>query len=140
MELWMWIIAVAMAIGGFMWGFFFARSSDNEASATKERAKALEAEVGTLKTDLNSYRDQVTGHFRTTAELVHQMTQSYKAVYEHLASGSQKLCSGEVMLELDEAPRLATSTSSATPAASDTTESHKPKATAAQPDAPATFH
>lgn len=109
MELWMWIIAGSLAIGGFMSGYFFARSSGRDASAGKEKAKVLETEVVKLKTELSQYREQVAGHFRTTAELVHEMTQSYKAVYDHMANGSQKLCSGEVMMELDEAPRLTTS-------------------------------
>lgn len=108
MELWMWIIATAMAAAGFMWGFTFGRQGKSESSGAKERAKALEAEVGKLKTEFGAYREQVNDHFRTTADLVNHMTTSYKAVYEHLASGSQQLCSGEVMLELDEAPRLTT--------------------------------
>lgn len=108
MELWMWIIAIAMAVAGFMWGFTFGRQGKSESSGAKERAKALEAEVGKLKTEFGTYREEVNDHFRTTADLVNHMTASYKAVYEHLAGGSQKLCSGEVMLELDEAPRLTT--------------------------------
>lgn len=106
MELWMWIIAVAMAAAGFMWGYTFGRQGKGDSAVTKERAKALEAEVGKLKTDFGNYREEVNDHFRTTADLVNNMTSSYKAVYEHLAGGSQKLCSGEVMLALDEAPRL----------------------------------
>jgi len=31
-----------------------------------------------------------------TSELVQEMTQSYRAVYEHLATGAQELCEGEV--------------------------------------------
>lgn len=107
MELWMWIIAVAMAAAGFMWGFTFGRQGkQGDSPGATEHVKALEAEVGRLKSELGAYREQVNDHFRTTADLVNQMTGSYKAVYEHLAGGSQKLCSGEVMLELDEAPRL----------------------------------
>lgn len=117
MEIWMWIIGAALAIGGFMSGLFYARSSGHDASVSKEKAKALEMEVGKLKTELAQYREQVTGHFRTSAELVHEMTQSYKAVYDHLATGSQKLCSGEVMLGLDEAPRLTTSNNNISPVA-----------------------
>lgn len=114
MELWMWIIAVAMAAAGFMWGFTFGRQGKGDSSATKERAKALEAEVGKLKAEFGSYREEVNDHFRTTADLVNNMTASYKAVYEHLAGGSQKLCSGDVMLELDEAPRLSNTVKSET--------------------------
>jgi uncharacterized membrane-anchored protein YhcB (DUF1043 family) len=35
-----------------------------------------------------------------TSELVQEMTQSYRAVYEHLALGAQNLCGGQI-----EAPR-----------------------------------
>lgn len=107
MELWMWIIAVAMAAAGFMWGFTFGRQGKQaDSPGATERTRALEAEIDRLKTELGTYREQVNEHFRTTADLVNQMTGSYKAVYQHLAGGSQKLCSGDVMLELDEAPRL----------------------------------
>jgi uncharacterized membrane-anchored protein YhcB (DUF1043 family) len=109
MELWMWIIAGAMAAGGFMWGFAFGHQGKRQdGGGSDERAKSLEAEVGKLKGEFGAYREQVTDHFRTTADLIHQMTASYKAVYEHLAGGSQKLCAGEVMLEMDQAPRLTT--------------------------------
>jgi uncharacterized membrane-anchored protein YhcB (DUF1043 family) len=40
----------------------------------------------------SDYRDQVTLHFMRTSELVQEMTQSYRSVYEHLAVGAQHLC------------------------------------------------
>ena len=46
------------------------------------------------------YRDEVSDHFSTTAELVQQMTDSYKDVYQHLASGAQDLCSTDVANKL----------------------------------------
>lgn len=110
MELWMWIIVVAMAIGSAMWGFVVGRSGDAKVVTDNHRSRDLETEVGTLKNEFNTYREQVAGHFQTTAELVHQMTSSYKAVYEHLATGSQKLCAGEAMIQMDDAPRLETKT------------------------------
>ena len=42
--------------------------------------------------NFQDYRDQVTHHFMRTSELVQEMTQSYRSVYEHLASGAQQLC------------------------------------------------
>lgn len=110
MELWMWMIVVAMAIGSAMWGFVVGRSGDAKVVTENKHSHDLEAEVGTLKTEFNTYREQVAGHFKTTADLVHQMTSSYKAVYEHLATGSQKLCAGEAMIQMDDAPRLETKT------------------------------
>ncbi|MBL1432802.1 MAG: YhcB family protein [Gammaproteobacteria bacterium] len=51
----------------------------------------LEKEVGQLKTDMNQYRDEVGQHFNKTGELFNTMTQNYRDIYEHLATGAQKL-------------------------------------------------
>lgn len=64
----------------------------------------LRQELGELRERFSDYRDQVTQHFMRTSELVQEMTQSYRAVYEHLATGAQELCEGEV-----EPPSLDTS-------------------------------
>ncbi|VAW86491.1 hypothetical protein MNBD_GAMMA16-2289 [hydrothermal vent metagenome] len=107
MELWMWTIALAMMVGGFTWGFAFGRDGKSGVVVAGAGATAeLESEISALKQEFSSYRDEVTEHFHTTADLVHEMTQSYKAVYEHLASGSQELCAGEVMISMDETAQL----------------------------------
>jgi uncharacterized membrane-anchored protein YhcB (DUF1043 family) len=64
----------------------------------------LREELSELRERFSDYRDQVTQHFMRTSELVQEMTQSYRAVYEHLATGAQDLCEGEV-----ETPSLNTS-------------------------------
>jgi uncharacterized membrane-anchored protein YhcB (DUF1043 family) len=64
----------------------------------------LREELSELRERFADYRDQVTQHFMRTSELVQEMTQSYRAVYEHLATGAQELCDEEV-----EAPPLDTS-------------------------------
>jgi uncharacterized membrane-anchored protein YhcB (DUF1043 family) len=56
----------------------------------------LREELSELRERFSDYRDQVTQHFMRTSELVQEMTQSYRAVYEHLATGAQELCEGEV--------------------------------------------
>lgn len=55
----------------------------------------LQEELDQLKDRFTDYRDQVTQHFMRTSELVQEMTQSYRSVYEHLATGAQQLCSEE---------------------------------------------
>jgi uncharacterized membrane-anchored protein YhcB (DUF1043 family) len=60
------------------------------------RNRELLEELNLLKDRFADYRDQVTQHFMRTSELVQEMTQSYRAVYEHLASGAQNLCSDEL--------------------------------------------
>jgi len=56
----------------------------------------LREELSELRERFSDYRDQVTQHFMRTSELVQEMTQSYRSVYEHLATGAQELCEGEV--------------------------------------------
>jgi uncharacterized membrane-anchored protein YhcB (DUF1043 family) len=60
--------------------------------ARNNRTHQLQFELNELTEDFRGYRDQVTHHFMRTSELVQVMTQSYRSVYEHLASGAQHLC------------------------------------------------
>ena len=60
--------------------------------ARNNRTHQLQVELNELTGDFRDYRDQVTNHFMRTSELVQEMTQSYRSVYEHLASGAQHLC------------------------------------------------
>ena len=60
--------------------------------ARNNRTHQLQVELNELSDDFRNYRDQVTHHFMRTSELVQEMTQSYRSVYEHLASGAQHLC------------------------------------------------
>ncbi|MDP6535325.1 MAG: DUF1043 family protein [Gammaproteobacteria bacterium] len=64
------------------------------------RVQELENQIHSLKENHGEYRDSVSDHFAMTAELVQHMTESYKEVYQHLASGAQDLCSHEVASKL----------------------------------------
>jgi len=44
------------------------------------------------------YEAEVAEHFARTAELLNRMTQDYREVYNHLASGAENLCDGEIEL------------------------------------------
>ena len=59
------------------------------------KSKQLEEEVDKLRTDMNNYRDEVGEHFHKTGELFNAMTQNYREIYEHLATGAQKLSNDE---------------------------------------------
>jgi uncharacterized membrane-anchored protein YhcB (DUF1043 family) len=83
--------ALGIAIGSIVTYLVVARNG---------RTRKLQNELDQLKDRFTDYRDQVTQHFMRTSELVQEMTQSYRAVYEHLASGAQNLCGGQI-----EAPR-----------------------------------
>ena len=79
--------ALGLALGSIVTYLVVARNG---------RTRKLQDELDQLKDRFTDYRDQVTQHFMRTSELVQEMTQSYRAVYEHLASGAQNLCGGQI--------------------------------------------
>ncbi len=70
------------------------------------RARRLQAEIEALRGDHDRYQRSVTDHFQTTAVLVGDLTSSYKAVYEHLASGARTLSDPALTSHGFGAPRL----------------------------------
>ena len=60
----------------------------------------LEEKLESMSESHTEYRTNVSEHFNMTSELINQMTDSYKKVYEHLASGAQDLCSDQVAEKL----------------------------------------
>ena len=69
-------------------GYTLARLGQRRAGGGKTAAE--------LKTELGEYKENVTEHFQTTAKLLHEMTEQYRSVYEHMASGAQELCDPEL--------------------------------------------
>jgi len=84
------------------------------------RNENLQAELDQLVDRFAEYREQVSQHFMHTSDLVQEMTRSYRAVYEHLATGAYHLCA-----EQTDAPSLghqsadALATDNASPAGDD---------------------
>ena len=58
----------------------------------KRRCKLLAEELADARNGQTEYRAQVNQHFKKTAELFEQMTDGYRAIYQHLAAGAQTLC------------------------------------------------
>ena len=85
-----WIISILTLVTGGVIGYFAGRSGTN---ATKQRDLSLQLEDS--QRQLDAYKQQVNQHFERTAELVNDMTESYKAVHTHLASGSEVLCDAD---------------------------------------------
>jgi len=84
----MWIVGVLGFLLGTTLGCIAAWLILSRGNKTQQ----LEVELYELKGHLTDYRDQVSRHFMQTSSLVQTMTDSYRAVYEHLASGAQHLC------------------------------------------------
>ena len=91
-----WLIAMGCLAIGIVAGVVFA----SRLNTSPSRVQELENQIRTLKDSNNEYRHSVSDHFSMTAELVQHMTESYKEVYQHIASGAQDLCNTEVANKL----------------------------------------
>jgi len=69
-------------------------------NSSASRVLELENQIRDIKDNHLAYKDNVSEHFSLTADLVQHMTESYRDVYQHLASGAQDLCSNEVASKL----------------------------------------
>jgi uncharacterized protein len=89
---WVWTIGLI----GFVSGLALGSGIGILLRGGRRRVQQLEEQLGTLEREFDSYRRQVARHFHTTSELVQKMTDSYRDVYEHLATSSQQLCQTEL--------------------------------------------
>ena len=61
----------------------------------RRQRKQFEQERDEALSTLARHREEVDHHFLRTAELVNQMTASYRAVHDHLSEGARGLCSDQ---------------------------------------------
>ena len=55
--------------------------------------------VAELNKENERFREEVNEHFVQTAELINQLTDSYKAVFDHLSEGADKLVDQDAVRE-----------------------------------------
>jgi uncharacterized membrane-anchored protein YhcB (DUF1043 family) len=60
-------------------------------SPSVKQADKIKSELDQTRQELGSYKVNVSQHFDKTSELVHDLTQNYVKVYQHLAEGAQTL-------------------------------------------------
>jgi hypothetical protein len=89
----MWLTGIVCLAIGVAAGLLIARRVD---SNNPGKVEELEARVQELQRFHDEYREHVSDHFSMTADLVHQMTDSYRDVHKHLARGAQDLCDDEI--------------------------------------------
>lgn len=82
-------LGAGLAIG---WTMGIRRKSKRDVIIDLENRleKALESRA--------DYEAEVAEHFAQTAQLLNRMTEDYRAVYNHLATGADKLCDGAVSI------------------------------------------
>lgn len=85
---WNWglaIIAFAFGIGaGFVLAYLLLPRG--------QRVRELEQQLQATRAELAAYRGKVNQHFQKTAALFEDMTDRYRAVYQHMAGAAQALC------------------------------------------------
>ena len=63
-------------------------------------SRNLEQRLHKAESDLQSYQRDVAEHFTQTSELVNNMTNAYREVHEHLASGALKLATPAISRQI----------------------------------------
>ncbi|MFB6434952.1 MAG: Z-ring associated protein ZapG [Candidatus Malihini olakiniferum] len=60
-------------------------------SRTLRKQQALQGELEKRKIELETYRQDLVGHFARSAELLDNMAKDYRQLYEHIAKSSSNL-------------------------------------------------
>lgn len=84
-------LLLLIAVGAFFFGRWFGMSQHSK--ALSEELKAKDDELSSLRADVNQ-------HFDETARLFSNVTEEYKALYQHLAASSNKLSNRKFDLKL----------------------------------------
>jgi uncharacterized protein len=80
-------VVVGLLLGGTgVWLWLSRRGSDG-------------GSVAQLKEENARFREEVNEHFVQTAELINRLTDSYKAVFDHLSDGADRLVDEEAVRE-----------------------------------------
>ena len=90
-----WSIGLITFAFGLAAGYainFYLNPDNKRRGKLQQELDLLQQELEQVKAEAEQYRGEVAEHFQHTSELVQEMTSSYKNVYEHLASGSARLC------------------------------------------------
>lgn len=81
-----WLLYIVILLVGGLIGFAVAKSRNSDT-----RVRELEEHLKSLQAKYDHYQEAVTQHFSTTAQLVNNLTSSYREAHEHLVRGAQTL-------------------------------------------------
>ncbi|WP_067514476.1 YhcB family protein [Endozoicomonas ascidiicola] len=87
----LWFIGSLAFLAGILCGAFVYHIL----SGSKTRNGKLETQLDELQQEFKEYQQQVGDHFTTSAHLVNKMTDTYRDIHEHLATGAESLCKDE---------------------------------------------
>ena len=69
-------------------------------SSGEQKTRSLETRLQQAEENLSGYQQEVTEHFAETAQLVNNLTQSYRDVHQHLAGSALKLANVDISKQL----------------------------------------
>tara|TARA_R110002110_G_scaffold91264_2_gene237619 strand:+ start:246647 stop:247135 length:489 start_codon:yes stop_codon:yes gene_type:complete len=84
-------IGVGLLVAGLIIGLLLGRRSSPAGQKSREVERQLDEVLQAKKV----YEDEVVEHFTATAKLLNNLTESYREVHNHLATGAGTLCKGE---------------------------------------------
>lgn len=76
-------------------------------SPSGQKRREAERDLDRALQEKKAYEDEVVEHFSNTAQLLNQLTDSYREVHNHLARGATELCRGTGPIALDQMDRKA---------------------------------
>ena len=85
---------IVIAIAALSIGIILGMMINSKRNASKKSQQQLETHLSELQQQQETYQNEVTSHFTQTAELLDQLTNSYRDVHNHLAKGAQILANG----------------------------------------------
>lgn len=81
----------AVLIIGLLLGWLLGRRT----SAANQKYRDVERKLDQVLQEKKHYEDEVVEHFSDTAKLLNNLTESYRDVHNHLATGAAALCEGQ---------------------------------------------
>ncbi len=91
-------VAAAVLLVGLLLGMLAGRRTSKEG----QRYREVERKLDQVMQDKKAFEDEVVDHFADTAKLLNNLTESYRDVHNHLASGAASLCQGKGPVALDQ--------------------------------------
>ena len=92
-------LLIALFIGGGIGGFVGWYVAVNNRGDNKRKViMDLESQLDQAAQSRADYEAEVAEHFAQTADLLHKLTDDYRAVYTHLADGAEQLCGDQVSI------------------------------------------
>lgn len=84
-------LLITTGIASLIIGAVIGAAIAQRSGSSQRTQRQLETQLDDMKQQAESYQHEVTEHFNETAELLNQLTASYRDVHNHLAKGAQTL-------------------------------------------------